>query len=178
MEERFKKELNSWKKIDFLNLGNLTTDEINKLPLMYGTRTVVLTSDNEVVLIKIKTGNFHTLVGGNIEDTENIEQGTIRECKEESGYNISIIDNLGYIVLCKKKYKKYIFGNLVKTIGEPIPLKLTQEEIELGHEILKYPIDEALDILETDYSNTGILAAHRSYIFLKEAQKYLKNMVK
>ncbi len=178
MEERFKKEIELWNKIAFLNLGNLTTEEINKLPLMYGTRTVVLTSDNEVILIKIKTGNFHTLVGGNIEDTENIEQGTIRECKEESGYNISIIDNLGYIVLCKKKYKKYIFGNLVKTIGEPTPLKLTQEEIELGHEILKYPIDKALDILENDYKNTSILASLRSFMFLKEAKKYLDNVLK
>lgn len=178
MEARFKKEIESWNKIAFLNLGNLTEEEINNLPLKYGTRTVVLSSDDKVILIKIKNGNFHTLVGGNIEDTENIEEGTIRECKEESGYNISIIDQLGYIILCKKKYKKYIFGNLVKTIGEPTPLKLTQEEIEQGHEIFKYPIDEALNILENDYKNTNILAAHRSYFFLKEAQKYLKNVVK
>ena len=116
MDTMYQKELNSWKKICILNPHNLSEKEISELPVYFGTRTVILVDDDKVVLIKSTKSNYYVLVGGSIEEGETIEQGLIRECKEESGYDISIISPLGYIELCKKKYKRIIFVSRV--VGE------------------------------------------------------------
>jgi 8-oxo-dGTP pyrophosphatase MutT (NUDIX family) len=173
MINRFQKELKNYHNLGFLNPHNLSDKEASLLPIKYGTRTVIITDDNKVVLIKVKGINAHTLVGGGIED------GMIRECMEESGYDVSIISRLGYIELWRKKYKRFIFGFLVKAKGNPSALKLTEDEIELGHEVCKYQVEKALKILERDIKNSNNnLASVRSLMFLKEAQKYIKNVVK
>ncbi|GEM_PF-5920886 len=178
MDTMYQKELNSWKKICILNPHNLSEKEISELPVYFGTRTVILVDDDKVVLIKSTKSNYYVLVGGSIEEGETIEQGLIRECKEESGYDISIISPLGYIELCKKKYKRIIFGFLVKAVGEPTELLLTEEEKELGHTVYICPMDEAITLLKNDVKK-GVfvkdnLAAIRSLMFLEEAEKYLK----
>lgn len=179
MINRFQKELKNYHNLGFLNPHNLSDKEASLLPIKYGTRTVIITNDNKVVLIKVKGMNVHTLVGGGIEDGEEIEDGMIRECMEESGYDVSIISRLGHIELWRKKYKRFIFGFLVRAIGEPNTLSLTEDEIRLGHEVCKYSIREALNILEEDIKNSNNnLASIRSLMFLKEAQKYIQNVVK
>lgn len=176
--QRFEKELNSWKKLGFLNPNNLTEPEASVLPQRYGTRIIVLNNDNKIILIKVEKGDYFTLIGGGIEDNEDIEKGMIRECKEESGYDVSVITTLGYIEIWKKEYKKFDFCYLVKTIGEPALLNLTKEEVEFGHELNYYSIDEAIKIVENEIENHGSFASIRTLIILKEAQKYLENVVK
>lgn len=175
---KFKEELESKNRICFLNPFNFSEDQIKELPLEYSTRVVVLTEENEVVLIKVNKGDYHTLVGGEIEEGETILEGMFRECMEESGYNVSVVTQLGYIEFCKKKYKRFAFGFLVKAIGEQKELSLTDEEIEQGHEVFKYSIDKALEILENDYKKDENSASFRSLLFLQEAQKYLNSVVK
>ncbi len=178
MENRFKNELSTLKKIDFLNPHNLDSKDAKELPICYGARTVILTEDNKIVLIKVEKGNYFTLVGGGIEEGETIEEGMIRECKEESGYDVSIVTSLGYIELWRKKYCRFIFGYLVRSFGKAKPLSLTDEEIELGHSVYLCSIDEAISHLQNDIDKKiylkDNLASIRSLKFLKEAQTYLK----
>lgn len=178
MNIRFEEELKSWKKIGFLNPKDITEEDAKSLPVRYGTRTVVLTKDNKVVLIKIASEKTYTLVGGNIEDGESVEDGMIRECKEESGYDVVQVSTLGYIELWKKDYRRFVFGFLAKTVGYQGYLSLTSEEIELGHEVYECSIDEAIFLLEGNKDNGGNMASLRSLMFLREAKKYLDNMVK
>ncbi len=179
MINRFQKELKNYQNLGLLNPHNLSDKEASLLTIKYGARIVVVTDKNKIVLIKVKGINAHTLVGGGIEDGESIEEGMFRECMEESGYDVSVISRLGYIELWRKKYKRFIFGFLVRAIGKPKSLSLTDDEIELGHEVCEYSIDDALKILENDIKNSNNnLASIRSLMFLKEAQKYIKNMVK
>lgn len=177
MEERFKKELESFKKLGFLNPNNLSEAEASILPFRYGTKVIVLNEENKIILIKVINEGYFTLVGGGIENNENIEQGMFRECKEETGYDVTIITNLGYIEFWNKK-RKFDFGFLVKTNGEPSALKLTPEEIEFGNELNYYNIDDAIEVVNNEIKLYGNSASVRSLIFLEEAQKYLKNMVK
>lgn len=178
MDVRFQKELNSWKKIAFLNPHNLTEEESKDLPIRYGTRTVLINENNKVILIRVEKENFSTLVGGGIEDGEEIEEGMIRECKEESGYDVSILAKLGYIELWRKKYKRYVFGFLAKTNSIASDLKLTNEEKELGHHVCECSFDEAIKIISNNIENTSNLASKRSIMFLEEAKNHLENMVK
>lgn len=188
MDLKFQKELSSWKKLGFLNPDNLTEEEVSLLPIRYGARAIVLNDDNKVALIKVTKRNYFALVGGGIEDNESIEEGIIRECKEESGYDVSIISPLGYVEFeriefdsvpfSKIEYREFDFGFLVRTVGESGPLSLTKEEIEPGHEVNYYSIDEAIKIVENELENFGSFASTRSLIFLKEAKNYLENMLK
>lgn len=175
---RFQTEIDTWEKLGLLNPHDLKEEESMLLPIKYGTRIAVITPENKVILIKVTSEKYSTLVGGGIEEGESIEEGMIRECLEESGYNVSIIAPLGYIELWRKKYKRFIFGFLVKTIGEPKPLNLTKEEIKYGHEVSEYSLAQAEKIIESDIEKTNTLASIRSLMFLREAKKYLENVVK
>jgi len=175
---RFQREIDTWEKLGFLNPHNLTKEESLLLPIKYGTRIAVMTPSGKIILIKVTSENYSTLVGGGIEEGESIDEGMIRECLEESGYTVSLLTNLGYIELWRKKYRRFVFGFLVKAIGEPKPLNLTKEEIEYGHEVSEYSIIEAEKIIESDIKKTNTLASVRSLMFLREAKKYLENVVK
>lgn len=178
METRFKKELESFKKLGFLNHLNLTKEEGELLPVKYNARAVVLLNNNKILIIRAENGAYHSIVGGGVEDNEGIENALSREVKEESGYDISIINPIGYLEYWTKKYKKIDFCFLVKVVGTSSPLNLTKEELSFGHEIMEYSISDAISVLENDGKDPNKVVSIRSLIELKESQKYLKNMVK
>ena len=177
-ETRFKKELETFKKLGFLNQYNLSNEEVSSLPTKYSVRSVVLLENNKMILIKVSRDNYHSVVGGEVEEGESLEEAIIRESREESGYDVEIIRPIGYLDYWKRKYKKLDFGFLVKVIGSQKPLLLTEQEIEIGHEVSEHTTDESIFILENDIKMTSCPVSERSLVFLKEAQKYLKNMVK
>lgn len=177
MELRFQEEIGTWEKLGFLNPYDLTEEEVSKLPVRYGTRTIILTPENKIVLLNIRNEHIHTLVGGNIDEGESIEEGMIRECKEESGYDVSHITPLGYIELWRKNYRRFVFGFLVRANGEAGPLSLTEAEKEKGSEVMVCTIDEAIDTINTDVDESDSLASIRSMMFLEEAKKHIKSLI-
>ncbi len=178
METRFEKELESFKKLGFLNHLNLSEEEGLLRPVTYNARAVVLLKNNKIILIKAENGGYHSIVGGGIEENETIEEALIREVKEESGYDISILCKIGYLEYWTKKYRKFDFCFLVQAIGEASPLSLTEQELNFGHEILELDINDALKVLKNDAKDQSKVVSIRSLIQLGEAQKCLENMVK
>ncbi len=176
MELRFKEEIGSWNKIGFLNPHDLSSEYIATLPVRYGTRVIIVVGEDKIAIVNMKNKNLHTLIGGNIEDNENIEEGLLRECLEESGYTISEITVLGYIELWRKKYRRFVFGFIAKAIGTPAPLKLTEEEKESGHEVMLCSIEEAIDLLDADNDPSDNLTSIRSLMLLEEAKKHIKRL--
>jgi 8-oxo-dGTP pyrophosphatase MutT (NUDIX family) len=107
MEIKFQKELDSFKKLGFLNPLNLLEDDVSLLPIKYSVRTIILLENKKIVIVKSENGKYHTVVGGGVEENETIEEAIIRETKEESGYNIEIISNLGYLEYFKNNGRHF-----------------------------------------------------------------------
>ncbi|MEA3398934.1 MAG: NUDIX hydrolase [Patescibacteria group bacterium] len=169
--EEYINENGIYKKIASINSCSLSKDEINKLPVFYGNRNIVV-HENKILLIKTKKG-IHNLIGGQIKKGETILESLIRECKEETGYDIDNIIPIGYIELIRRTHKRYIFSFVVKTSGAKDALELTKEEINLGHEVFEYKRKEALNILKEDIKKDKGMASSRSLLLLEEAQEYL-----
>lgn len=69
----------------------------------------ILTVGNRIVAVKRKTDDFYGLIGGKVDDGENIHQALLRETLEETGYNVEIRhsfncyveeDSSGYLTAC------------------------------------------------------------------------------
>lgn len=60
-------------------------------------------------------GNYYTFPGGGREGEETLEEGTIREIKEEFGIDVEVIEELYEMEHPNKKTKEYFF--LCKYIG-------------------------------------------------------------
>ena len=178
MQKRFKKELDSFKKLGFLNHLNISKEESLLLPIRYNARAVVLLDNNKIILIKAENEGYHSIVGGGIKDNESIKDALTREVKEESGYNFSMISSVGYLEYWTKKYRKFDFCFLIKATGKPSLLNLTEAELNFGHEVLEISINEALEILRNDIKDSSKVVSHRSLVELEEAQKYIDNVLK
>jgi 8-oxo-dGTP pyrophosphatase MutT (NUDIX family) len=173
MKNRFQKEIDQIKKIGFLNPYNLSEELVHHLPNNYSVRAIIITPANKVVIIYRSSFKIHNIVGGHVEDNESLQGALIRECKEESGYDISEIKLIGYIELWRKKYKSFSFCFLVRGIGFPSKINITKEEEEEGHEIFEYDYTEALEIFKKELKETNSASVERALLFLLEAQKYL-----
>lgn len=164
------------KELFYKNPLNITDEEIVNFPVRNTTRAVMLTPENKIVLIKSEN-DIHTLPGGGVEKGETIQEGLIRECKEETGYDVIVISALGNVKIIRKNYISSNFGFIVKTKGIQSELNLTEAEIFLGHVVEEYTLDEAIDLINKDLKiNTKY--DERSVVFLKEAKKYLDNILK
>jgi 8-oxo-dGTP diphosphatase len=91
---------------------------------------LVFNSDNKIALL---SGNGYGLLpGGGVEDGESLEEAFIRECKEEIGYNIEIISNIGIAVQVRarsgKRYEIHFF--IAKVIGgDGVPTTTQEDEL-------------------------------------------------
>lgn len=177
MELKFEEEMEELNKLGFLNPNDLSKEYIETLPVRYGTRVIVFTEDDKVILINLKHKHTYTLIGGNIDDGENIEDSMRRECKEESGYDLDKVIPLGYIEIWKNKYRRFVFGFIAKTKGDPSELKLTEKEIESGHTVELHEFEEAINILDNEGDGNDNLSSIRSLMFMEESKKYLKYFV-
>ena len=113
---------------------------------------------------------YYTFPGGGLEEGENLEEGTIREIKEEFGINVKIVKKLYEMVSEKFNQKEYFFlceykggefgtgegpefSNDPKYIesGKYIPEIVKKEELEnillLPEEIKKKLIEDIENIL-------------------------------
>ena len=174
MENKFSKELASFKKLEFSNQYNFKKEEIDILPYRFSVRSVILLDNNKIVIIKVSSENYHSITGGEVNEGEDLIEAVVRESLEESGYDVSIMEKVGYIEYCKPKYRKIDFCFLVKSKGEQKPLSLTPTEIAIGHSVEEYTIDEAISILEKDVKIMKNPVSERSLIFLREVKNIHK----
>lgn len=158
-------------------------------PRDYGSRptvkVVILNDNKEVVSFK----RNHFLIGGGIENGESREEAISRECLEEIGAVIEIIQPLGKIVqyrdALKKRYEVYGFlAKLISFQGKPT----TTQADEVGQEYHWTTLDESITYLEnkidelekvsledrlTDNYQGGLYNAKTHLIFIKKAQEIL-----
>jgi 8-oxo-dGTP diphosphatase len=149
------------------------------------TGKVVLFNDqNLIALIGNKVNDFFLLPGGGIEGSETILDGVKRECQEETGCEIEIIQELGVTEDFRTRDRKHCisYGYTAKVISQGTPA-LTKSEIDIGAYVKWISISEAKELFmnqeervkkgEVTFYNTcfNIL---RDSLFIRLAQELAK----
>lgn len=126
--------------------GNLEDYRVRK-----AARGILINKD-KIALLNVHTKGYHKLPGGGVEENETNDEGFIREILEETGCNCKIINSAGLTIEYRDQFKllqiSYVF--MAEVIGEQGVQQLEQGEIDEGHDLEWYSINEALGILENE----------------------------
>jgi bis(5'-nucleosidyl)-tetraphosphatase len=160
------------KELGYINGNNATLETISQLRRRYVARAIVVTDDGMIVLPYSSFYDLYVLPGGGIDEGETIEEGAIRECKEETGYRVELIKPLGNIpcvaVTGNDPRITISFGYLAKTVGEQTELSLMEDEQKLGISVNSYSYSETMRILKENFDKNKSTFAQRSIIFLEQ----------
>jgi ADP-ribose pyrophosphatase YjhB (NUDIX family) len=121
--------LKSCKK-KIINLENVLEEVYGEYNVRETARAIILDSQNKIAMIHVSKNNYYQLVGGGIERGESVGGGLKRECLEEAGVEIELLDKLcdvkevGYFA--KQIQNSYCY--VARVVGEKGETKFTQDE--------------------------------------------------
>lgn len=129
-----------------------TLDSLDNYRVRKAARGVLI-NEGKIALLNVNTKGYHKLPGGGVEENETNDEAFIREILEETGCKSKVIENVGVTIEYRNQLKlvqiSYVFT--AEVIGEPGLQKLEQGEIDEGHDLEWYSIDEALSILQNEH---------------------------
>lgn len=144
-------------------------------------KAIVFDKENKVALVGNKLNNFLLLPGGGIDDGENIQTGIARECLEEIGYTINILDEIGCVDDYRPREKKHCISYCytARVSGDKGDIKHTENEVGIGMYTKWVTLEEALGIFKKQklelesgkvaFYNTGFNIV-RDLLFLEETE--------
>lgn len=120
-----------------------------------GARGIITNDNGEIAIIYKKNKNEYKLPGGGVEDGENTEIAFKRECEEELGCQIEILEKLGTVEEYKSQenFKQLSFVYLGYKKADLEANKLTTQEQEEGTRFIWLPKTEALDKMRASLNN-------------------------
>lgn len=165
------------KLIKLLNPQNVSEEEVKNYSTREASRAVVFDYDNKIALLHISKENYYKLPGGGIEEREDKITALNRECLEEIGCKIEVINEVGLIVEYRKinNEKQTSYCYIAKVKGDKGQPNFTDEEKSKGFEATWFTYEEAIKRLR---SGESIFGKDNSYIiprdiaFLEEAKNY------
>jgi 8-oxo-dGTP pyrophosphatase MutT (NUDIX family) len=156
---------------------NVITPEKDYVMHRNAVRVVIFDEDNNVALEGF-TGQdgdlVYCVIGGGIDEGEEILEALVREAQEEAGCNLNNIHELGIVEergISTKEGKKFSQTNycyVADSDGEKMESKFTQEELARGFHCIWLPLEEAIATLRP--KSTGFMT-RRSLFLLEEAKK-------
>jgi 8-oxo-dGTP diphosphatase len=149
-------------------------------------KAIVFDHKNNIALVGNKVNSFCLLPGGGINKNESVEKGLIRECLEEIGCHVKLLDYIGTVEDYRDRDKKHCvsYCYMAQLMGEKGELQLTEKEKKNGIHVNWVSLNEAVQILEKEveqlkrgevkFYNTGFNIL-RDHLFLVRAQNLLSN---
>jgi len=139
-------------QLAILNPEHATPEEIKQYAMRKAARAVIIDDQQCVALLHVTTANYYKLPGGGIEPNETIEEALHRECWEETGSKIEIIQEIGSVTEYRKMYEltQISYCYLAKVIGEKGIPEFTPDEQQDGFEIVWLSYDQALKVISDD----------------------------
>ena len=142
-------------------------------------RAILFNSENKIALQHAINRNWHELPGGRLESRENLITGLKRECCEEVGAEIDVVDTVGMTLEIRNtdqvvKLNHCFVANIV---GNLAGRELTDEEIEDGLVLEFHTLEEAIELLSNDAPDTPTGRCHieSELAFLIEYKNKAKN---
>lgn len=149
-------------------------------------KAIVFDHENNVALVGNKVNSFYLLPGGGISKDESVENGIIRECLEEIGCHVRLLDNIGITEDYRDRDKKHCINYCytARLVGEKGDLQLAEDEKRNGMHVIWVSLNEAVKILEKEvgqlkkgkvkFYNTGFNII-RDHLFLTKTQNFPSN---
>lgn len=161
-----------------LNPKQVTEDELAGWQRREAARAVVFDEDHKVGLLHASNHDYYKLPGGGIEAGEDIKTALDRECEEELGVKVEVLEEIGQIIEYRNQIKlhqiSYCFLARASS-GKQTP-NFTDDEKASGFEVVWVSPEEALRLLApkhtTDYE--GKFIEERDFCFLNEGIRLAK----
>ena len=166
------------KQLVLINPENVSENEVATYPVREAARAIVFDENNLIALLHVSKEKYYKLPGGGIEQSEDKKIALERECLEEIGSHVEIIDGIGIIVEYRKIFhlKQISYCYLARVKGEKGKPNFTEEELENGFEQVWLPYDKALELLSNNIA-TNVegrdYIVPRDIIFLTSAKNFL-----
>jgi ADP-ribose pyrophosphatase YjhB (NUDIX family) len=165
------------KQIKIINPENTSDEEVKNYRVREASRAIVFDNEGKIALLHVSKENYYKLPGGGIEQDEDQLTALDRECQEEIGCNIEVINEIGFIVEYRKmfKLKQVSYCYLAKVKGEKGKTGFTEKEIEKGFKSVWLTYEEAIEALNESKALSkegGHYIVPRDLSFLEESKKY------
>lgn len=167
------------KQLALINPEQVTEDEATNYAIRKAARAIVLDDNNSIALLHVSKHNYYKLPGGGVEGSEDFSIALQRECLEEIGTEVEIIDDIGLIVEYRKIFvlKQISYCYLAKVKGGKKAPNYTEKELDEGFEPVWLPYDKALESLKQSKTTLVEASAYivpRDIAFLKAAENSIK----
>jgi len=184
--ENFKlenKEETNMKMINLINPENASEEEVKNFKVREAARAVIVNEDGKIAILNVVNEGYYKLPGGGLEEGEDKLIALQRECQEEIGSDIEVLNEVGFIVEYRKmsSLKHTSFCYLAKAKGDQSLLNLTEEEKERGSKLEWMSYAEALRSVKESKPAAFVCSAYivpRDLAFLEESKVYLDSMDK
>lgn len=142
-------------------------------------RAIVFDNENKIALLNVAQYNYHKLPGGGVKESEDLTQALNRECLEEIGCDVEILNEVGKIIEFRDEFEQEqeSICYLSKIVGAKGNPNFTKKEASQGFNILWVMLDEAIELLKQDAPENyeGKFIKARDIIFLNKTVDILKD---
>lgn len=146
--------------------------------LRKSARIILVNENKEITILKVARDGYHKLPGGRIEKNESKIEAAHREVKEETGYDMKMLDEVGLIIeyADDTNLMQISYCYFAKALDKGVQT-LTENEIEEGIGLIWVDFKEAINIIKTDKPQTyaGQFIRLRELSFLEKAYEIFKN---
>jgi 8-oxo-dGTP diphosphatase len=161
--------------LQIFNKEKLTDSEVKLLRHRRAVRAVVFDSNDNIALLHAKTEGYYELPGGGVDTTETYEEGITRECKEEIGCTVKVVNYIGTTLEYRKQNNllNETWGYIAKVIGDKgLPVFIGDEnEAEKNSTIVWVSLIEAIKLMKDTPKQVDLYQQYcidRDLTFLKK----------
>ncbi|MDQ1300067.1 MAG: 8-oxo-dGTP diphosphatase [Patescibacteria group bacterium] len=165
------------KNLVTINLENVPSDVAATFKTRTAARAVILDSEGNIAMLAVTKDGYHKLPGGGVDEGEDLSTALARECMEEVGCEIRVLEEIGTVLEIRKNFCLVQDSHawLAKLEGEKGTPDFTESELSRGFEIRWMPITEAKRLLNEersdDYESQYIVI--RDLAILEEAERLI-----
>lgn len=165
-------------QLTIINRENVSEEEVKNYSVREASRAVVLDETNLVALLHVVKENYYKLPGGGIEESEDRKVALQRECEEEIGSAVEVVEEIGSIVEYRKIFhlKQVSYCYLAKIKGKKGVSNFTGEELEKGFQQVWLSYKKALQTITKSSAMSFEGSAYivpRDIAFLRAAKRFI-----